>query len=125
MTRHEHFSFQKAAYPHGFFIVFLVNPDDRECSGNSTLIHNRQKNVRLTIIHDIKKDKYILALMSIASAFVGFCIVYIVGILFYKLHRPTTPQMAADNTLGETDHCINSRKAQPKNGSSEVNTSSL
>ena len=86
-----------------------MNPDDRECSGNSTFIHNRRKTVRLTIDYAIEKDKYILALVTTASAFIGFCIAYIIGILCYKLHRPVAPgPQVADNPLDETDHGVNS-----------------
>ncbi|XP_031783168.1 SID1 transmembrane family member 2 [Nasonia vitripennis] len=75
------------AYPKGFFIVLVVNADDFECSGNSSIHYIREKRVNITISNSITIQDYIVASFSALSMILTFCFAYIIGAICCKIHR--------------------------------------
>lgn len=65
----------------------VVNADDFECSGNSSIHYIREKLVNVTISNSITIQDYVVASFSALSMIFTFCFAYIIGAICCKIHR--------------------------------------
>ncbi|KAJ8668220.1 hypothetical protein QAD02_009883 [Eretmocerus hayati] len=77
----------KDAYPNGFFIVLVVNADDFDCSHKPFSLHDRVKEVTLTINNSVTRHDYVVACLSAMTLLVTFCVMYISGAIFCRVRR--------------------------------------
>ncbi|CAL7951792.1 unnamed protein product [Xylocopa violacea] len=75
----------KEAYPLGFFMVLVVKGDDTDCYGAPSMIPLRNKKVTLTINASITKQDYIIASTIAVSVILGFCIIYVISVVIFKI----------------------------------------
>ncbi|KAF7283688.1 hypothetical protein GWI33_023184 [Rhynchophorus ferrugineus] len=77
----------KYKFPYGFYIVFVVKPDDYECTKSMQffLSQNREKKILLTIKPSITYNDYIYAVILTLSAIGAFYITF--GLAFFFCSR--------------------------------------
>jgi hypothetical protein len=80
-----HISLQKAAFPLGFYVVFVVKGDDWDCSGYyETVTVARNKSVKFSIEPSITYNSYII---STVSAVVVFAVFYIFSVVISVVYH--------------------------------------
>ncbi|XP_014230770.1 SID1 transmembrane family member 1-like [Trichogramma pretiosum] len=100
----------KERYPNGFFIVFVVNADDTECSPKSSINEpNRTKYVKVKIVNSITRHNFIIATFSTVAVFVSFCVIYIIGAVSCRVHHNRA--LRRQNYLEEADRIQESARS--------------
>ncbi|XP_043279627.1 SID1 transmembrane family member 1-like isoform X2 [Venturia canescens] len=86
VSRRGGITISRDAYPEGFFVVLVVKGDDTDCNG-TVGDPNRRKTVHLLIKRSISKEDFITASALALSIGVGFCTIYIFGVVMHRVRK--------------------------------------
>ncbi|KAL7298330.1 hypothetical protein TKK_0008676 [Trichogramma kaykai] len=91
---------QRKNYPDGFFIVLIVNADDKLCyEGDEDAPEDRKKVVSLIIEKGITNTEYYIATFATAIVIVAFCVIFFGITIYFEFHDHRRFKHAADKPV--------------------------